>query len=263
MVGRHKFFNLHFKIQFFKLKSQVTTNTTRDINGTEILGCPSTQEWCRTTPQMTVTQFLLGYGFTSVGYPVGVTLVQTIFSKVLGPRPQGLWMGIMTGAGCGSRVLGPVFVGLIYTRFGTYHTFGITGATLIIAMVWLQLVYKRLIPQIVVSKENHQDENVPKLEVQIPLVLGDSVHDASQKEIEMQNMNGSMIRNKDWHFILISACKYLLKKKKKKARYSIESLSYILQLFHHFKIENPSFNREYYSCTYLYNKSVQTNSITV
>ncbi|XP_043266810.1 major facilitator superfamily domain-containing protein 8 isoform X2 [Venturia canescens] len=175
----------------------LTKNMTRGINGTEIVGCPSTQEWCRTTPQMTVTQFLIGYGFTSVGYPVGVTLVQTIFSKVLGPRPQGLWMGIMTGAGCGSRVLGPVFVGLIYTRWGTYHTFGITGATLIIAMIWLQVVYKRLIPQAVTSRLNQEDENAPKLDVEMPLVFAGSVHDGSQKEIEMQNVNGSTIRDKD------------------------------------------------------------------
>lgn len=110
------------------------------------LGCPSSQEWCRDTPRMTILQFVIGYGFTTVGYPVGVTLVQTIFTKVLGPRPQGLWMGLMTGAGCASRVLGPIFVGLIYTRLGIYHTFGITGLTLIVSMLWLSLVNERLVP---------------------------------------------------------------------------------------------------------------------
>lgn len=174
------------------------TNTTTTVNGTEILGCPSTQEWCRTTPQMTVTQFIIGYAFTSVGYPIGVTLVQTIFSKVLGPRPQGVWMGIMTGAGCLSRVLGPVFVGLIYTRWGTYHTFGITGFTLIVAMIWLQLVYGRLIPIRGMVKDNQQDvpENGVKLDVEVPLVINSTLSQ-SQKEIEMQNLAGSLINDKD------------------------------------------------------------------
>ena len=36
-----------------------------------------------------------------------------IFSKILGLRPQGVWMGLSTGVGCASRVLGPVFVGFI------------------------------------------------------------------------------------------------------------------------------------------------------
>ena len=95
---------------------------------------------------MTVLQFVIGYGFTTIGYPLGVTLIQTIFSKVLGPRPQGVWMGLMTGAGCASRVLGPVFVGVIYTRFGIYHTFGITGATLLFSMLVMVLVHERLVP---------------------------------------------------------------------------------------------------------------------
>lgn len=143
-------------------------NITVDANGTEILGCPITQEWCLYTPQLTITQFFIGYGFTSIGYPLGVTLIQTIFSKILGPRPQGVWMGLMTGAGCASRVLGPVFVGLIYTRLGTYHTFGITGAMLLISMLWLQFVSERLIsPEMKKTDEmsNRQGKNV-----EIPLV---------------------------------------------------------------------------------------------
>ncbi|EGI68201.1 Major facilitator superfamily domain-containing protein 8 [Acromyrmex echinatior] len=137
-------------------------------NGTEIVGCPITQEWCLYTPQITITQFLIGYAFTSIGYPIGVTLMQTIFSKILGPRPQGVWMGLMTGAGCASRVLGPIFVGFIYTRLGTYHTFGITGVMLIVSMLWLQLVNKRLIaPEL---KKGNKVSNKQEKDIEIPLV---------------------------------------------------------------------------------------------
>lgn len=143
-------------------------NITTDANGTEIVGCPITQEWCLYTPQITITQFLIGYAFTSIGYPIGVTLMQTIFSKILGPRPQGVWMGLMTGAGCASRVLGPVFVGFIYTRLGTYHTFGITGVMLIVSMLWLQLVNKRLIaPEL---KKVNEVQNKQGKDAEIPLV---------------------------------------------------------------------------------------------
>jgi len=54
----------------------------------EALGCPPSQEWCTYTPVVTVPQFILGYILTAMGYPIGVTLIQTIFSKILGPRPQ-------------------------------------------------------------------------------------------------------------------------------------------------------------------------------
>lgn len=67
------------------------TNTLHAITlncGDDLLGCPSTQEWCAYTPAMTLTQFILGYILTAFGYPIGVTLIQTLFSKVLGPRPQ-------------------------------------------------------------------------------------------------------------------------------------------------------------------------------
>lgn len=56
--------------------------------GRELVGCPSSQKWCEYTPAMTITQFMLGYVLTVFGYPIGVTLIQTIFSKLLGPRPQ-------------------------------------------------------------------------------------------------------------------------------------------------------------------------------
>lgn len=52
-------------------------------------GCPQEEQpWCAESRGMTVAQFLLGYACISVGYSLGVTLIQTIFSKVLGPRPQ-------------------------------------------------------------------------------------------------------------------------------------------------------------------------------
>lgn len=55
-------------------------------------------------------------------------------------------MGLMTGAGCLSRFMGPVFVSFIYTRYGTIWTFSITTVMMIVTMVWLQLVEKRLVP---------------------------------------------------------------------------------------------------------------------
>ncbi|PSN42316.1 Major facilitator superfamily domain-containing protein 8 [Blattella germanica] len=54
-------------------------------------------------------------------------------------------MGLMTGAGCLSRVMGPVFVSFVYTHYGTIWTFGITTVMMAVSMVWLQLVSKRLV----------------------------------------------------------------------------------------------------------------------
>lgn len=72
-------------IHFFLADENATVlNTTEALP----LGCPSSQEWCLSTPAMTISQLILGFVFTSIGYPIGITLILTIFSKVLGPRPQ-------------------------------------------------------------------------------------------------------------------------------------------------------------------------------
>ena len=110
-------------------------------------GCPQhAQPWCATSRALWRSQFIAGYACVSVGYPLGVTLIQTLFSKVLGPRPQGVWMGVLTGAGCASRALGPVFVAAVYARRGPDATFASTAALTLAALVALRLVYSRLRP---------------------------------------------------------------------------------------------------------------------
>jgi len=77
-------------------------------------------------------------------YPVGVTLIQTLFSKILGSRPQGTWMGVMLAAGSMSRIIGPVIIVSGYTNFGTTWTFAVTTAFMTIPMAWLYIVRNRL-----------------------------------------------------------------------------------------------------------------------
>ncbi|XP_035784572.1 major facilitator superfamily domain-containing protein 8-like isoform X2 [Anopheles albimanus] len=95
----------------------------------DLLGCPSTQEWCKTT-------------------------------QVLGPRPQGTWMGMMTGSGCMSRALGPVFLSTIYTKYGLYWTFGSTAVMMAVTMLWLWHMRQRLAPASYGTKDLRGDELV-------------------------------------------------------------------------------------------------------
>ena len=59
---------------------------------------------------------------------------------------QGVWMGVLTGAGCLSRALGPVFVSAVYARRGPVATFGSTAALTLAALAALRVVYSRLRP---------------------------------------------------------------------------------------------------------------------
>lgn len=60
--------------------------------------------------------------------------------------PQGVWMGVLTSAGCVSRALGPVFMSAVYARRGPDATFGTTAALTFAALAALRLVYSRLRP---------------------------------------------------------------------------------------------------------------------
>lgn len=106
----------------------------------ELLGCPIAQEWCRTTPVLPMAQLLIGYAFSACGFPIAVTLLQTIYSNVLGCRPQGVWVGLIFGSGCLARVIGPVCIGFIYARYGMYWTFGMTALTVLLGMFWIWLI---------------------------------------------------------------------------------------------------------------------------
>lgn len=53
-------------------------------------------------------------------------------------------MGLFTAGGCVSRILGPVAVGSIYTRYGTRWTFGITMLMMVFPMIWLYMLRDRL-----------------------------------------------------------------------------------------------------------------------
>lgn len=51
---------------------------------------------------------------------------------------------LLISGGCVSRILGPIAVGSIYTRYGTTWTFGITCIMMILPMIWLYILRNRL-----------------------------------------------------------------------------------------------------------------------
>ncbi|XP_050725040.1 major facilitator superfamily domain-containing protein 8-like [Eriocheir sinensis] len=109
-------------------------------------GCPDRQDWCYSVPQLPLAQLSVAFIIVMAGYPMAQSIAQGIFSKMLGPKPQGLWMGVLTGVGSLSRITGPIFVSFIYAKYGTYACFGGLLAMMIIAFIALVLMFKRLVP---------------------------------------------------------------------------------------------------------------------
>jgi len=102
--------------------------------------------WCEYTPALTLFQFYLGYAISAVSYPFCMAICQGIFSKVIGPRPQGLWMGLLTAVGSLARIVSPIFVSEIYKEFGTYWTFGLCAGSIGLASLVTLATYRRLVP---------------------------------------------------------------------------------------------------------------------
>lgn len=150
----------------------------------EVLGCPVSQEWCLKTSKLGFPEFILGYMLTSVAYPIGLSLIQTIFSKVLGPRPQGNylvhqlyaifdyflkignWMGIITNAGCLSRISGPICVIWLYTKYGPLLIFSILLVITIIPLGCLLILKERLLIESFKSIDSPKSTEMGKLNLE-------------------------------------------------------------------------------------------------
>ncbi|XP_069985781.1 major facilitator superfamily domain-containing protein 8 isoform X2 [Penaeus vannamei] len=141
--------NLNFT-GFNSSLSRHRRHAVRDDTCTD-LGCPQEQEWCLYTPIVEMPQMVVADTAAVIGYPVAFTLSSSFFSKILGPKPQGVWMGILTSTGSFSRVTGPIFVSYMYTALGTRWTFGILFVVISLTLIIISSLYKRLVPMKLVS----------------------------------------------------------------------------------------------------------------
>ncbi|XP_064306547.1 major facilitator superfamily domain-containing protein 8 isoform X2 [Phalacrocorax carbo] len=111
----------------------------------EPVGCPVTQSWCLNTPMIYLAQYISSDILIGLGYPVCNVMSYTLYSKILGPKPQGVYMGWLTASGSGARILGPVFVSQIYTHLGPRWAFSLICGVVVVSLLVLEIVYKRLI----------------------------------------------------------------------------------------------------------------------
>ncbi|XP_033071108.1 major facilitator superfamily domain-containing protein 8 isoform X3 [Trachypithecus francoisi] len=108
-------------------------------------GCSIEQAWCLYTPVIHLAQFLTSVVLIGVGYPVCNLMSYTLYSKVLGPKPQGVYMGWLTASGSGARILGPVFISQVYAHWGPRWAFSLVCGIVVLTITLLGVVYRRLI----------------------------------------------------------------------------------------------------------------------
>ncbi|XP_059211438.1 major facilitator superfamily domain-containing protein 8 [Centropristis striata] len=142
--------NHYPKIQWADLKnnsllSRISEAVVASNSSVEPTGCPYEQTWCQYTPAIHLAQYISSDILIGVGYPACNVMSYTLYSKILGPKPQGVYMGWLTASGSGARTLGPVFVSQVYTILGPRWAFSLICVMVVGAIVLLSSVYQRLI----------------------------------------------------------------------------------------------------------------------
>ncbi|XP_068569460.1 major facilitator superfamily domain-containing protein 8-like [Cebidichthys violaceus] len=139
--------NHYPKIQWADLKnnSLVSRMSKASNNSIEPTGCPYEQTWCQYTPAIHLAQYISSNILIGVGYPACNVMSYTLYSKILGPKPQGVYMGWLTASGSGARTVAPVFVSQAYTILGPRWAFSFICGMVVGAIVLLSSVYHRLV----------------------------------------------------------------------------------------------------------------------
>ena len=65
-----------------------TGNSTVLADSTDDVGCPVRYHWCRTSPRIWLPQFVLGAVLHATGLSFSMTLLVSLYSKVLVNRNQ-------------------------------------------------------------------------------------------------------------------------------------------------------------------------------
>ena len=123
-------------------------NLTTDFDDCQChSGCPvAEQSWCETIPPLTGVQMIVGFALIFSGYPLGSSMSNAIFSKIIGPHPQGTYMGMLGAGACLARILCPLCVTGIYSTAGTWATFGFMTGLMVVIIGIVVIFFKKLVP---------------------------------------------------------------------------------------------------------------------
>uniref|UniRef100_A0A914DF79 Major facilitator superfamily (MFS) profile domain-containing protein n=1 Tax=Acrobeloides nanus TaxID=290746 RepID=A0A914DF79_9BILA len=117
-------------------------------NTTEIIGCyKSEYSWCSYTHQVPLLAYILGNIFLqSFAFPVALTPMAILYSKILGSRRQGTMTGILFMSGSIARIIGPILISTMFEHYGPEATWGMQiGVISITILLWI-IFYSKIVP---------------------------------------------------------------------------------------------------------------------
>uniref|UniRef100_A0A915MBD3 Major facilitator superfamily (MFS) profile domain-containing protein n=1 Tax=Meloidogyne javanica TaxID=6303 RepID=A0A915MBD3_MELJA len=98
------------------------TDIDDDISNEEIqhVGCDTSKfSWCNSVRSINPFYFYICYIlFIGLAFPSLNVSLNTLFSKIIGPRRQGFQQGLLQMAGGAARMVGPVVISVLYSAYG-------------------------------------------------------------------------------------------------------------------------------------------------
>ncbi|KAL5011895.1 hypothetical protein ScPMuIL_010446 [Solemya velum] len=145
-ITAHPYVSPMLSINTTSSVTTVTTTTGGSTTTVEPRGCPDAYVWCSTVPVVRFSQFLVGTFLITIGYPTCNVMSYSIYSKILGPKPQGTMMGLLTAAGSLARTVGPIYVSEMYDTFGPRVTFSSVSGLIVFTVIVMIFIFKKLVP---------------------------------------------------------------------------------------------------------------------
>ncbi|CAL2050583.1 unnamed protein product [Caenorhabditis brenneri] len=124
-----------------------TENVKIQVNGSNADCDLEKYSWCADQRKVPEIVYIAGYILVfGIGYTIMNITVPTIFSKVVGPRPQGTYQGIYQTAGSIGRMIAPLLMSYAYTVYGPSVPWEILIVCFIpVILAWI-LLRNRMVP---------------------------------------------------------------------------------------------------------------------
>uniref|UniRef100_A0A914W4D4 Major facilitator superfamily (MFS) profile domain-containing protein n=1 Tax=Plectus sambesii TaxID=2011161 RepID=A0A914W4D4_9BILA len=143
-------------LNYEKIENGTNNETTASHGSTG--GCKADYTWCATTHR--VPMFLYTSAFVlcfSLIFPICNVSMNTLYSKILGPRRQGTMQGLLLLAGSSARTVGPIFVAYLFDNYGPSVMWTMELIELSITILAWLILYKRMIPLVMKPKLSSGD----------------------------------------------------------------------------------------------------------
>ncbi|CAD5230031.1 unnamed protein product [Bursaphelenchus okinawaensis] len=120
----------------------------QNLTETEQIGCNSDKfTWCSTLKPVNVAVFFGSYILiVGTAFPNVNICLNTLFSKIIGPRRQGTQQGWLQVSGALARMFGPVVASNLYSTYGPQFAWGFVIAVIGTVLISWFIFYQRMVP---------------------------------------------------------------------------------------------------------------------